>query len=681
MSQNRTPYPPSGPGTPGFLDELRDAMFACEPDLSREEWIAIGIAAKEYGLTEKDFDQWSSRGGKYPGPKEIATQWRAFGKGDRDSVSYKTIFHFAYQNGWKPSRSTTHPRAGHRQGGAHSGSLRNERRTGPGEPPDQRPDPGKAEKVRIKRERVVAMLAAARPADKYHPYLVRKKVTPEGLLQIERSKIKSLLGYDPKAHDESPLAGDHILLCPLHDGRGPAHLLTVEMIDERGVKIAVAGLPRAKSMWSLDSIDPSAPRHFVVEGFATAKSIIDATGERQVFAAGAKNNLANVVDAVRHHSPGGQIIVISDFGEASEQTAQAAAERVGGHIIVPPEQSLPQDGSDFNDMAAAVGIAEVRKWIDAHSVHPERITFAGAREWRKIDYVLPGLERGTVGLIVGPGSVGKTFFALEICASVSLGLSLPRLDQVFFEKPRGKTCLLLGEDSVDQISNRLHSMRKQFALSEQQLARLDEDMLVISKVGHDMTLVDSDNRTVSETAFVDYLRHLCWGRRLLIVDPLIRLHNGDENDNTAASRLMLVLTRTARETGCAILALHHIGKGDRDDWAAARGASAFNTSARWQLNIRGMNKTEAEEMKVEPNLVRSFVKCTGAKMNYGPGVDHFWLRRADGGVLVHTDPEARSDIANANIAPPGRATKFTPKPAPQFRHRGNLGSPFPNDDE
>lgn len=675
-----------GPGTPGFEQELRDALFACDPDLARTEWVSIGIAAKENGLAYEDFDQWSALGGKYPGPRETRTQWNAFGRGDVGAVNYQTIFHFAYQNGWKPTKDTRSATSSSTSG-LHRARANN------------RPSPGRGraaldgdagsqesardqQRARVKKEQLASLLLAAKPADKYHPYLVRKQISPEGILQIKRSALFGHLGYEPSAHGHTPLSGEQVLVCAYHDGQGAGHPKTVELIDENGLKTLLAGLHRAKTMWSLEPINPAAKRHFVVEGVATAKSVIGAIQERQVFAAGAKNNLGNVVAEIRRRSPGSQIIVLSDLGEDSEKTAREAAEVGAGHAIAPPESSLPEGGSDFNDMAAASGLSAVAEWIESHSTHPNQITFAGAKHWRKIDYVLPGLERGSVGMIVGPGSVGKTFLALELCASVALGLSLPRLQNVFYEKGQGNTCLLLGEDSVDQISNRLHSMRGFFPLDDRQVEQLDERMLVLSRLGQEMTLVDSSNHAVTETAFVEYLRHLCWGRRLAVIDPLVRLHNGDENDNTAASRLMMVITRIAKETNCSIVLLHHVGKGDRDDWAAARGASAFNTSARWQLNIRGMNKTEAEELKVDPSQMKEYVRCTGAKMNYGPGIDHFWLRRTDGGVLVHTDPGARADIAAADADQARRVSR----PIPQQRNlqvgrRSNPGSPQFQEDE
>jgi phage/plasmid primase-like uncharacterized protein len=686
MTQTRKQNSQGGPGTPGFEQELRDALFACDPDLSRNEWVSIGIAAKENGLSYEDFDQWSALGGKYPGSRETRTQWTAFGRGDVGAVNYQTIFHFAYQNGWKPtkdgrdlpSNSTSgRPRAAasSRPSSARERPARDGGRASQDTARDQ-------QRAKLKKEQLTALLQAAKPADKYHPYLVRKQISPDGLLQIRRNELRGYLGYEPTAHGETPLAGEQILLCPYHDGQGVGHAKTVELIDENGLKTLVAGVPRAKTMWSLEPIDPAAPRHFVVEGVATAKSVIDAIKERQVFAAGAKNNLGNVVAEIRRRSPGAQIIVLSDFGDDSEKTAHAAAEAGAGHAIAPPEGSLPEGGSDFNDMAAAAGLPAVAEWIESHSTHPNQITFAGAKHWRKIDYVLPGLERGSVGMIVGPGSVGKTFLALELCASVALGLSLARLQDVFHEKGDGRTCLLLGEDSVDQISNRLHSMRGHFPLDDRQVQRLDERMLVLSRLGQEMTLVDSSNHSVAETAFVEHLRHLCWGRRLTVIDPLVRLHNGDENDNTAASRLMMVITRIAKETNCSIVLLHHVGKGDRDDWAAARGASAFNTSARWQLNIRNMNKTEAEELKVDPAQMKDYVRCTGAKMNYGPGIDHFWLRRAEGGVLVHTDPGARADIAAADADQGRRVSRpMPPQRSSPAGRRANIGSPqFPDDD-
>ena len=49
---------------------------------------------------------------------------------------------------------------------------------------------------------------------------------------------------------------------------------------------------------------------------------------------------------------------------------------------------------------------------------------------------------------------------------------------------------------------------------------------------------------------------------LLILDPLVELHDAQENDNTALRHVVAALRTIARLRNIAILLLHHTPKGD-----------------------------------------------------------------------------------------------------------------------
>ncbi|NBX81301.1 MAG: DNA primase, partial [Flavobacteriales bacterium] len=64
------------------MDCARDALGFIDPNLPRNEWVRVGMAAHAAGLSFEDFDEWSSRGESYSAPQCRAT-WRSFktGKG------------------------------------------------------------------------------------------------------------------------------------------------------------------------------------------------------------------------------------------------------------------------------------------------------------------------------------------------------------------------------------------------------------------------------------------------------------------------------------------------------------------------------------------------------------------------------------------------------------------------
>ena len=88
-------------------DEIISALSSINPDCSREEWIMCGMAihanAAAIGEMEQGFtvwNTWSARGAKYPGEREILTQWGSFREDKNTRVQIGSLFHLARQNGW-----------------------------------------------------------------------------------------------------------------------------------------------------------------------------------------------------------------------------------------------------------------------------------------------------------------------------------------------------------------------------------------------------------------------------------------------------------------------------------------------------------------------------------------------------------------------------------------------------
>lgn len=630
------------------LEEARDALRALDPGVSRVEWIKIGAAAKAAGISEDEFVQWSSQAGNFDGEKSCRNDYRALkadsARGGR-AITADTLFRLAYDAGWQPPKRDGRPW----QPPTTSQLTRT--------PPRQRPRRDDEESVEltdeektaaIKKGKLIAeIMARAAPAFPDHPYLTRKQIGSEGLFEIDMADLKKILGYTPKyGKQRLPLESGRILIVPLHEGdEKPA---CVEFIDYEGHKSIIAGFKRHGTMWTPEPIEGNPRVIYVAEGVATAYTGWVCTSEA-VVGAGAKNNLEPVARALRARYPGAYIIILSDAGAASEADARKAAEAVWGHSIAPDPEALPEGGSDFNDMACHAGESDVTHWILRHSIQPDRPTLMGATERIKIDYVLPGLEAGTLGLIVGAGAVGKTFLALELAMSISLGRSLPKLDDEFWVPGKqGSTALVLGEDSFNQLNNRLFDIAEYFSMTQHERMQLDREMVVSSLVGRPMELINTTRDGIVETTFVDYMMHICSGRRIVFIDPMARLHDADENDNTAITKLFVVLSRIARLTNCAIVLLHHFGKGDREGANAARGASAISTSARWQVNVSGPSKDDKEAYQWGEETAKKLIKVTGVKMNYGPMTDNFWLRRAEGGVLVKTHPDDAASVIEAH---------------------------------
>ena len=76
------------------------------PNTSYDIWKDVGIALKNEGFSVNDWDQWSYNESNYKAG-ECVRKWNTFqGSSSGRKLTYKTIFRYAYDNGWKPNKKT-----------------------------------------------------------------------------------------------------------------------------------------------------------------------------------------------------------------------------------------------------------------------------------------------------------------------------------------------------------------------------------------------------------------------------------------------------------------------------------------------------------------------------------------------------------------------------------------------
>lgn len=88
-------------------EEIRQALEVVPADCSRDEWVSIGMALHWAGTQTDQLEQalqlwneWSATGTKYPGERDILTQWISFKPDKATAVKLGTLFHIAKQHGW-----------------------------------------------------------------------------------------------------------------------------------------------------------------------------------------------------------------------------------------------------------------------------------------------------------------------------------------------------------------------------------------------------------------------------------------------------------------------------------------------------------------------------------------------------------------------------------------------------
>lgn len=246
------------------------------------------------------------------------------------------------------------------------------------------------------------------------------------------------------------------------------------------------------------------------------------------------------------------------------------------------------------------------QWRDPSSIPPRKWIYGNS------------LLRGSVSLLVAPGASGKT--ALTAGMAVSLATGRSTLGKEVWGGPK-RVLLWNLEDSQDEISKLLHASFIHWKVEEPDIADrlfvnsgLDGDNLVTATDGQDGFKLNE--QTLADLAHLITVNNI----DVLIVDPFVSSHQVSENDNGAIDAVAKAWAQVAKDTGCAVLLVHHSRKlsGMENTADASRGASALVNAARSVLTINRMDKGDAERFGIEDEDRHRFIRVYDDKNNRAP---------------------------------------------------------------
>ena len=126
------------------------------------------------------------------------------------------------------------------------------------------------------------------------------------------------------------------------------------------------------------------------------------------------------------------------------------------------------------------------------------------------------------------------------------------------------------------------------------------------------------------------LRKVIEARKIDIVslDPFVKSHSVEENNNSGIDDVVQVLTDMATEYNIAVDAPHHTSKGTSDPGNAnrGRGASAMKDAARLVYTLSPMSAEEAKAFGITEEQRRFFIRMDSGKVNIAPARAAKWFK-------------------------------------------------------
>lgn len=543
----------------------RDALTAIPPDLSRDHWVRIAMAAQHGGLDEEDFHSWSMGGDSY-NRSHAHSVWSS-AKPD-GGVTVATLFAMAKDHGWK------RPTNGHA--------------APPARP--QAPRKPKAEATTAS-----ALFARFLPAPADHPYILKKRGIPDGLRVVP-------------AGDPLRVAGKSVagwLAVPAMDGQT---LCTVQFISPTGEKLSLGGHSFGSGMFAVGEIKPGRPV-YACEGIGQAWSAWKATGDAGVvcFGSGRMRTVAKTLK-----DAGAQLVLVADAG--MEAKVEAIAAEVSAQWVRVPE-GWPVN-SDINDLGIRDGFDAVEALLTRRVV---TVTTPEAPMPRALDFVKLSrahppprtwFVREWLGAgpsyLAGPGGCGKSSVVQHQATCGAIGRAYIGQQEAPF-----RSLVWNCEDDHDELWRR----QEQICGHEQiEMASLHDRLHIVSRYGCENALMVESQGALSHTSLMKELREQVndLGIDVLWLDNAAHLFLGNHDDRTHVTSFINALNGLVVGRPFAAVIVAHPGKALGSEYS---GSVAWENAVRmrWYMGNRLPDERPEADTEVDRTNVRFLAK---RKANY-----------------------------------------------------------------
>lgn len=297
------------------------------------------------------------------------------------------------------------------------------------------------------------------------------------------------------------------------------------------------------------------------------------------------------------------------------------AENGAGSEMQADADPTPADPIDTPEQLSSSLLEEWDAGLDSYQI-PPRAWLLGNTYCRQF-----------VSSLLATGGGGKT--AMRIAQAISCATGRELTGEKVFVRCRVLYASL--EDDVDELRRRVRAAMLYHGISADEL----KGWLFLAAPGQKagkLVTTEPASRSrkkqdgrVRAGQMLEEIKAAITARQIdvLMIDPLVKAHDVEENDNTAMDFVISTLTQLAIDHNIAVDVLHHTSKGAADPGNAdrGRGASAVNNGARLVYTLSTMNADEARTFSIPENERRSYVRIDSGKVNIAPPLrDAKWFQ-------------------------------------------------------
>jgi len=229
------------------------------------------------------------------------------------------------------------------------------------------------------------------------------------------------------------------------------------------------------------------------------------------------------------------------------------------------------------------------------------------------------LMRGKPSIVGASGSAGKSTLGLAIAAHGAVGKSFAGFEVL----EAFSSIVFNGEDEVEEQSRRLIAICQTYALDYN---AVKQRIMLLSYEEADIKLVAMEGRKyIRNEPMINQLVELCTegpNVGMLLLDPLVDLHDCDESDSTAMNNVMRVTQDIAKRANVAVLLMHHTSKGGSErqenrvgNADTFRGSSGIVNKCRAAFTLMDASQDDVENYDMQDGERHTWVRFDDAKMN------------------------------------------------------------------